>query len=57
MLIIRQRPTSKWPVHEHQNQIQGLYPAATPAKYRSVERMSARNLISSDSTPRIKLIY
>ena len=37
--------------------LQGFYPAAAPAKYRSVERMSASNLISSDSTPKIKLIY
>jgi len=27
------------------------------AKYRSVERMSARNLILSDSAPKNKLIY
>ena len=37
--------------------LQGFYLAAAPAKYRSVERMSASNLISSDSTPKIKLIY
>jgi len=37
--------------------LQGLILAAVSAKYRSIEIMTAGGLISSDSTPKIKLIY
>ena len=37
--------------------LQGLYLAAAYAKYRSAERMNARDLILSDSAPKNKLIY
>ena len=37
--------------------LQGLYLTAAYAKYRSTERMNARDLILSDSAPKNKLIY
>ena len=37
--------------------LRGLYLAAVYAKYGSVERISVRNLILSDSAAKNKLIY
>ena len=37
--------------------LQGLYLTAEYAKYRSAERMNARDLILSDSAPKNKLIF
>lgn len=36
--------------------LQGLYPAAVSAKCRSIERMSAGNLVLSELSPKIELI-
>ena len=61
--LTRQGPTSKWSVREHQfqnnvctyrfHQLITYY----NAKYGSVRRISAINLISSDLTPKIGRIY
>jgi len=39
------------------NVLQGLILAAVSAKYRSAGRITAKYLISSDSIPKVKLIY